>query len=155
GDRRQIDARSDVYGLGATLYEAVAGRPPFGGDTLQVLALAASRDPPSLASLRPDVDRDLAPILGRCLEKAPAARYPSAAALPDGLRRCRARARILARPPGPIERARKWGRRSRTLARALAGTVAAARLVGATSGALFVARLRRERDRADAERARA
>ncbi len=84
-----VDARSDVYGLGAVAFFALTGRPPFQGKTFgQLLAAHRSEPPPSLTDLRPDVPADLSAVVARCLAKNPAARYPSAAAVDGELAAC-------------------------------------------------------------------
>ncbi len=85
-----VDARSDVYALGAVLYFTLTGGPPFDGKSTAAILMAHMRDavvPPSLRSKRP-VPRDLDDIVTRCLEKEPSARYPSAAELADALAAC-------------------------------------------------------------------
>ena len=82
-----IDARSDVYGLGAVLYELLTGAPPFQGTTLQVIADILARDPPWPAELRQDVPPDLDAVCRRAMAKQPEARYPTAGALRDDLDR--------------------------------------------------------------------
>jgi serine/threonine-protein kinase len=84
-----LDARGDVYGLGAVAFFALTGRPPFQGKTVgQVLAAHRSEPPPPLADLRPDVPADVAAIVARCLAKDPAERFQSAADLDRALARC-------------------------------------------------------------------
>jgi serine/threonine-protein kinase len=84
-----VDARGDVYALGAVAFFALAGRPPFQGRTVgQVLAAHRSESPPSLADLRPEVPADLAAVVDRCLAKNPADRFRSAADLDQALREC-------------------------------------------------------------------
>jgi serine/threonine-protein kinase len=84
-----LDARGDVYGLGAVAFFALAGRPPFQGKTLgQLLAAHRSEAPPALTDLRPDVPADLAAVVARCLAKEPNDRFPSAADLGRALARC-------------------------------------------------------------------
>ena len=76
-----VDARGDVYGLGAVAFFALTGRPPFQGKTLgQLLAAHRSEPPPPLTDFRPDVPADLSAVVARCLAKDPADRFPSAAA---------------------------------------------------------------------------
>jgi len=82
------DERADVYGVGATLFETLTGRPPFSGP--QVMAIVhdvLNNDPPRPSALRPEVDPALEAIVLRCLEKDPADRYPSARALASDLTR--------------------------------------------------------------------
>ncbi|HEY3122909.1 MAG TPA: serine/threonine-protein kinase [Thermoanaerobaculia bacterium] len=84
---KPVDARSDVFSFGAVLYEMLAGRRPFLGDSQLSTLTAILRDsPPSLKTLRSDVPADLERILARCLEKSRDARYASAAELRDDLR---------------------------------------------------------------------
>ena len=85
-----VDARGDVYGLGAVAFFALTGRPPFQGKALgQVLAAHRSEPPPPLTDLRPDVPTDLAAVVARCLAKDPTDRFPSAADLDLALGQCR------------------------------------------------------------------
>lgn len=73
---KAVDARSDLYSLGATVYHLLAGRPPFDGATSLVVAMAHIKDPlPSIAAVRPDVPADLANVVERLLAKDPAARF--------------------------------------------------------------------------------
>ena len=84
-----VDARGDIYSLGAVAFFALTGRPPFQGKTVgQLLAAHRSEPPPSLTDLRPDVPADLAAVVARCLAKDPADRYPSAADLDRALGLC-------------------------------------------------------------------
>jgi serine/threonine-protein kinase len=84
-----VDARGDVYGLGALAFFALTGRPPFQGKTLgQLLAAHRSEPPPLLTDLRPDVPTDLSAVVARCLAKDPADRFPSAAAIDRELAEC-------------------------------------------------------------------
>ncbi|MBL9026626.1 MAG: protein kinase [Myxococcales bacterium] len=86
-DARNVDARTDVWSLGATLYEALSGRRPWHGaaNVGDILAALSSRDVPRLAALAPWVDRALAAVVDRCLARDPSARIGSAAALREEL----------------------------------------------------------------------
>jgi serine/threonine-protein kinase len=84
-----VDARGDVYGLGAVAFFALTGRPPFQGKTLgQLLAAHRCEPPPPLTDFRPDVPADLAAVVARCLAKDPNDRFPSAAHLDRALAQC-------------------------------------------------------------------
>ena len=122
-----VDARTDVHGLGATLYDQLAGRPPFTGESvIEVLRRVAEDEPPPLASLAPGVDRDLATIAHKCLAKAPGERYASALALAGDLDRWLSGEVILARPPSLAYRARRFlARRQGPVVAALAAAVLA------------------------------
>jgi len=81
-----VDIRADVYGLGATFYFLLAGRPPFaGGSAAQKLLAHQLKEPPSLVALRPDVPQGLAAVVGRMMAKDPARRYPVPAAAAEAL----------------------------------------------------------------------
>jgi WD40 repeat protein len=119
GRNAELTTATDVYGLGAVLYELLAGRPPFRGTSaLDTIRRAAEESPEPL----PDVPADLSTICLKCLEKDPLRRYRSAAALADDLERWLRNEPISARPSGAGERLVKWVRR-RPAKAALAGTV--------------------------------
>jgi len=117
---------ADIYGLGATFYELLTGRPPHVGATpLETLRQARDYDPPSPRELVPNLPRDCATICLKCLERDPQRRYRDAAALAEDLRRFLAGEPIAARPVGSVERAWKWSGRHRGWAAAILATTAA------------------------------
>ncbi|MGF1583402.1 MAG: tetratricopeptide repeat protein [Gemmataceae bacterium] len=112
GQIREIGPLTDVYALGAILYEALTGRPPFRGTTpVETLMLVQYQEPVSPRALNPSVPKDLETICLKCLRKKPEDRYPSGLALAEDLRRFQQDEPILARPVGTIERGVKWSRR--------------------------------------------
>ena len=118
----EMDPRSDVYSLGAILYESLTGRPPALAETaMDTLVQVIERDPPSPRMLNRRVPRDLESICLRCLAKAPADRYPTAATLGEDLDRFLAGEPVEARPPGLLRRVARWARREPPLALRLAG----------------------------------
>ncbi len=101
GGGEHVDGRTDVYLLGATLYEFVTLRPPFApADLDRLLAQILRKDPVPPRRLEPALPRDLEAIVGRALEKSPDARYPDAAAMAADLRAFAAGHRVAARRRG-------------------------------------------------------
>ncbi len=109
-----VDHRSDVYSLGATLYELVALRPAFqGSDRAEVLQKILDKEPAPLRRLDRAIPADLETIVHKAIDKDPARRYATAGAMGEDLRRYLEHRPILARRPTIVNRAAKWARRHR------------------------------------------
>lgn len=107
-DGRPLDRRTDVYGLGAVLYEALGGAAPFTGSNHMTTLLRVLTEPPTpLRRLEPSVPVDLEAIVMRCLEKQPDHRYSSARALAEDLSRFLDGETVSARPPDLLEQMRR------------------------------------------------
>src|SRR6266566_215529 len=130
GNNAAISAITDVYGIGAVLYQLLTGHPPFaGGTTYETIKLLLDTEPrqPRLWNAR--IDRDVSTICLKCLEKDPKRRYSSALALAEDLERWLKHEPIVARRTGPLTRGMKWVRRNPTsglLAASLIALTAAA-----------------------------
>lgn len=133
----ELDRRTDVYGLGATLYTLLVGRPPFvaeGGRAVSERVL--TEKPVPLRQIDPRLPRELEEIVGRCLEKEPASRYDSARALAEDLGRFLDGEPILARAASFRHRTALRLRKHRLLVAVLAiGTTALLALLGAALSA--------------------
>lgn len=117
GRSRAITTASDVYALGAMLYELLTGQPPFADeDATRVLTRLHQEEPRPPRALNPGVARDLETICLRCLEKEPERRFPGAAALADELERFARGEPIRSRVVSVPERVWRWARRKPALA---------------------------------------
>jgi serine/threonine protein kinase len=122
--RALVDHRTDIYSLGATMYEILGWRPPFEGrDYKETLGHIIAREPQPLRRLSPRIPRDLETLVLKCLEKDPRSRYGTAEALAQDLQRFARGDPIEARPQPWWER---WGKRAwRQRFRIAAGVVVA------------------------------
>jgi TolB-like protein/Tfp pilus assembly protein PilF len=131
GNNAALSSVTDVYGIGAVLYQLLTGHPPFaGGTTYETIKLLENTEPRQPRLLNPKIDRDLSTICLKCLEKDPKRRYSSALALAEDLERWLKHEPILARHTGILARGRKWVQRNPTSALLVACVVALAAAAG-------------------------
>jgi serine/threonine-protein kinase len=126
-----VSSATDVYGLGAVLYQLLAGQPPFtGGTPFETVRLLLETEPRQPRLLNPKVDRDLSTICLKCLEKDPKRRYSSALALAEDLEHWLRHEPIRARRTGVLARGGKWIRRNPAGAAVVVMSVLLASAVG-------------------------
>jgi serine/threonine protein kinase/Flp pilus assembly protein TadD len=139
--RMVVDHRTDVYSLGATLYELLTLEPVFaGGDRQEILRQIAFEDPRPLRQHNKAIPQELQTIVLKAMEKSPADRYGSAQEVADDLRRFQEHRPILARRPGVFQRARKWARRHRPLVGAAIVVLSLAAILGIANWEWWVGR---------------
>jgi serine/threonine protein kinase len=130
--RGVVDQRSDVYSLGATLYELLTLRPALDGrDRRELLHQIASEDPVAPRRLDRSIPRDLETIVLKALAKEPSARYATAQDLAEDLRRFLDDQPVRARRPTPPEQVAKWVRRHRAAVQAAVAVTVLGLAVGA------------------------
>jgi eukaryotic-like serine/threonine-protein kinase len=131
GDTARLDRRTDVYGLGATLYETLTGHRPYEGTrSAEILVRLLDTDPRPLLTVQPDLPVDLQTIVMKCLEREPARRYDSARALADDLGRFLEGEPIGARPATLSYRLAKKFRKNKALTIVLGASLAALLALG-------------------------
>ena len=118
GERGILDQRTDVYSLGATLYELLTLKPVFGSsDRAELLHKILQEEPTPIRKINPTIPKELATIVHKALERDLNSRYSTASQLADDLRRFLEERPIKARPPTMSDRFRKWSRRNKGIVR--------------------------------------
>ena len=131
GNKSKLTSATDVYGVGAVLYQLLTSHPPFAGrTTYETVRSVLETEPRPPRTWNPNVDRDLSTICLKCLEKDPTRRYDSAYALAEDLERWLKHQPIRARHTGVFTRGKKWCRRNPTTALLAALLLALSTTVG-------------------------
>ena len=155
GSPANMGPATDIYAMGAILFELLTGRPPFQGtSTIETLDQVRGQEPVPPRRLNAAIPRDLETICLTCLRKEPGRRYASAGALADDLRRWLDGRPILARPVSSVEKGWRWCRRRPAVA-ALAASLALTVSAGFLTIFLLWRYAESKRISAEAERTRA
>ncbi len=149
GDVHEVDARSDVYQIGAILYELLTGRAPYDGATaMEVVRRVAESEPPPPRRWHPGVDRDAETLCLAAMAREKSGRYATARDLAEDCRRYLAGEALVAKREGGIRRLLRWSRRRKPV---VAGIVLL--LAACTGSALLALQGLRAERRAAEERA--
>ncbi len=156
GDPSEIDTRSDVYSLGAVLYELLSGELPHGSGAslLDLLSAIREKTPSRLSGVNPQLRGDVETIVSKALEKEKSRRYQSAGELGEDIRRHLDDRPIAAHPPSALYQIRKYAKRNRLLV-ASAAAIFLSLLVGLGATGVALSRESQQRARAEAELVRA
>ena len=131
GKNIELTAATDIYGLGAVLYQLLTGHPPFaGGTTYETVRQVLETNPRRPRLWNSKIDRELETICLKCLEKDPKRRYPSALAVAEDLEHWLKHEPIHAKRSGFFTRTRKWVRRKPAIAALIASLIALAAASG-------------------------
>jgi tetratricopeptide (TPR) repeat protein len=156
GRIREIGPAADIYALGAILYEMLTGRPPFKGtNKLETLAQVRTQEPVPPRRLQPQTPRDLERICLQCLEKDPANRYATAAALAADLGRFLAGKPVHARPRARTRRLWHWVKEQPGRATGAVALILGLLLAAGAGAAWLWQEVERQRDEAEHQRAEA
>ncbi len=148
GGSAALTTATDIYALGAVLYDLLVGRPPFAGDSVvETLRLVAEKSPTRPSTLNRAIPADLETICLKCLEKDPTARYATAEALAIDLESFVAGRSILARPASAPVQLGRWARRN-PMAAGLAGALVLALVAASVISVVAALRIARSRDQA-------
>ncbi|MBT4694067.1 MAG: serine/threonine protein kinase [Planctomycetaceae bacterium] len=124
GNLDEVDTRSDIYAIGATLYQLLTGNPPFAAASVyETIRQVLNKEPTNPQDRNPDIPQDLSTICMKCLQKSPDKRYQSALELQEELQRFLQGMPILARPIGNAERLTRWCLRNRLIASSSAAAI--------------------------------
>ncbi|MEX2317579.1 MAG: protein kinase [Pirellulales bacterium] len=149
GEGHTADRRSDIYSLGVVLFQLLTGELPFRGNARMLIHQMIHDEPPSPRKLNANISKDLETITLKCLEKEPARRYPTAAALVSDLERYLGNQPIEASAPSLVDRARKYGQRNKkaVVLSGLAALILVAGTIVSTWQAIRATRAEREQSK--------